>query len=153
MSDFSYPTVNRQFSFSFPNIRSISPRFLYFSLSYTISSFQFLRPSIIAVLLFPSNSRQNSLLSYPRSPITAHPITFSTSSTATFTSCTAPPVKSLSTASYRSLSLHETSYLSLLGSSLSSAASFLSSSMPEDFHRRTVYYHLVKCYSLLLREA
>jgi hypothetical protein len=37
MSDFSYRTASRRFSFSVPNIHSVSPRFLYFSLSYSIS--------------------------------------------------------------------------------------------------------------------
>ena len=46
-------------------------------------------------------------------------------------------------ASHRSLSPRETAYVSLPSFSLSSVDPFLSSSVPVDFHRRAVYYHLL----------
>jgi hypothetical protein len=69
MPDFPYRTASRWFSFSFPNIRSISPRFVYFSMSYSLS-FGFFFPVLPAGYYFspvPAETRRCHTPS-PQSP-------------------------------------------------------------------------------------
>ena len=142
MSDFSYLTANRRFSLSFPNILSIRPRFLYFSLSYTICSFRFFRPGITGSLLFPSNSRRNPSLSYHGRLSPHTPLYLRSTLTQLSHHEPLPRSKALQPGSPRSLSPRETAYLSPPGSSLWFAAPFLSTPVPVDFHRRTIIYLL-----------
>jgi DNA modification methylase len=102
-SDFSYLTASRRFSFSFPKTRSITPRFLYSTSSYSTASFRLRLPGITALLFPDQSTRRNRSLSKPRSPTTGTPTMSAVSSSATVMSFTSPPVKKPSTTCPRSV--------------------------------------------------
>jgi len=88
---FSCRATRRRLSFSFPNVRSESPRLLCRSSPYSIAAFRFLRPGVTGTLSFDSRSHRSQSPSYP--PSAWQSCTSSASSHAAFASSRLPSLR------------------------------------------------------------